>query len=310
MTGAKVTIVGAGRVGASAAYALQLGSTCRELVLVDVASDLARGEAMDLMHGRAIAGGPCIAAGDYDAARGSDLVIVTAGLRRRPDESRLELIERNVTLFRTIIRELKEAGAGDAVLLVVTNPVDVLTYLAAVELGWPRERTIGLGTALDTLRFRSLLGERLGLDPARIDALIIGEHGDSMVPLLSAARYEGRPLASAPGYSEQAVREAVEATRRAGAEVLRLKGGAGYAVGLAVREVSAAILNEAPAALPVSTVHDAGELAGVALSLPTRVGRRGVKEVVRPQMAEGEHRALIDSAEVLRKTIARVMASA
>jgi len=304
----KVSIIGgAGRVGATSAYALKLGRTCKELVLVDAAAEAARGEALDLGHGRAATGGPRVQAGDYQALSGSDVVVVTAGLRRRPEESRLQLIERNAALFRSIVREVQPVElAPDAVLLVVTNPVDVLTYLAASELGWPAGRAIGLGTVLDTLRFRSLLGEKLGVDPSRVEALILGEHGDSMVPVLSGLRYEGRPLTALPSYSQAAVQEAFDATRTAGAQCLKLKGGAGYAVGLAVREVVTAILEDSDAVLPVSTLHDSGEFGGVALSLPTRVGRRGVRGVVDIDLSEDECRGLARSAEVLRETIARL----
>ena len=305
MTGKVSIIGGAGRVGSNAAYALQLGRTCREIVLVDVAAEAAQGEALDLRHGRAAAGGPSVRAGGYEAISGSDMVVVTAGLRRRPDESRLKLIERNAALFREIVGDISGSGAaGEAILLVVTNPVDVLTYLAATELGWPPERTIGLGTVLDTLRFRSLLGERLGLDPEKVEGLILGEHGDSMVAAFSLLRYDGRPISTVPGYSPQAVQEAFAATRGAGAECLRLKGGAGYAVGVAVRQVVAAVLEDRGEALPVSTLHRDGPFEGVALSLPTRVGRRGVLEVVMPALSEEEQRGLARSAKVLRETLA------
>jgi L-lactate dehydrogenase len=302
----KVSIVGgAGRVGSSAAYALQLGGGCRELVLVDLAAEAAQGEALDLTHGRAAAGGPSIRAGGYDAIRGSDIVVVTAGLRRRPDESRLQLIERNTQLFGEIIRQVKAAGtAPDTVLLVVTNPVDILTYLAATDLGWPAQRTIGLGTVLDTLRFRSLLGERLGVDPAGVEALILGEHGDSMVPVWSSLRYHGGPISAVAGCSQEAVHEAFAAARTAGAECLRLKGGAGYAVGLAVRQVVSAVLRDTGEVLPVCTLQQAGEFAGVALSLPTKLGRSGILGVLSPDLSEEEHKGLVHSAEVLRQTIA------
>jgi L-lactate dehydrogenase len=302
----KVTVIGgAGRVGATTCYALQLGRTCHEIVLVDAAAEAAHGEALDLTHGRAAAGGPSIRAGDYGAVSGSDVVVVTAGLRRRPEESRLHLIERNAALFREIIGNLRSCDlALDTVLLVVTNPVDVLTYLAATELGWPPRRAIGLGTVLDTLRFRSLLAERLGLEPTKVEGYILGEHGDSMVPIFSSLRYDGAPIASARGYSREAVQEAFTATHGAGAQALRLKGGAGYAVGLAVREVVTAILEDRGEVVPVSTLHVAGEFAGVAFSLPTRVGRQGVQEVLSLPMSEEEHKGLLHSAEVLRETIA------
>jgi len=309
----KVTIIGsAGRVGSNTAYALQLAACCSEIVLLDVAAEAAQGEALDLTHGRAaIVGGPSIEAGGYDAIAGSDIVIITAGLRRRPDESRLHLIERNTTLFRQILSDVRTASLPpDAVLLVVTNPVDVLTYVAATELDWEQHRIIGLGTVLDTLRFRSLLGKRMGIDPAKVEALILGEHGDSMVPAFSLLSYEGVPLPSLAGYSQEAASEAFAATRSAGAECLRLKGGAGYAVGLAVRQVVTAILQDAGEVLPVSTLHRSGEFAGVALSLPTRVGRRGVLEVLTPTLSEEEHKGLLHSAEVLRGTLQSFASSA
>lgn len=304
MTGKVSIIGGAGRVGSTAAYALQLGRCCQELVLVDVAAESARGEALDLTHGRAAAGGPRVTAGDCSAIAGSDVVVVTAGLRRRPDESRLQLIARNTALFREIVRSVQAVSlARDAVLLVVTNPVDVLTYLAAAELGWQRQRTIGLGTVLDTLRFRSLLGEKLEVDPTQIEGLILGEHGDSMVLARSSLRHRGAPLSDIPEYSEAAVEEAFQATRTAGAECLRLKGGAGYAVGLAIRQVVEAILGDTGAVLPVSTLQR-GEHEGVAFSLPTRVGRQGAAGIVDVGLSEEEHKELASSAEMLRQTIA------
>lgn len=307
----RVAIVGAGRVGSSAAYALQLGRGCDELVLVDALAELAEGEALDLTHGRAAAGGPRILAGGYERLAGADLVVVTAGARRQPQESRLALIARNAALFRGVLADLKQVGLHrQAVLLVVTNPVDVLTYLATAEMGWPAERAIGLGTVLDTLRFRSLIGEGLRLEPTRLEALIVGEHGDSMVPVASALRYDGAPLSAAPGYSQAAVEEAFAATRTAGAAVIRLKGGAGHAVGLAVRQVVEALLDEGGALLPVSTVLAGREVApespGVALSLPTRVRRGGAAGVVMPDMTEEEHRRLVHSAQVLRQTLERL----
>jgi L-lactate dehydrogenase len=306
----KVSIIGgAGRVGSNTAYALQLGQCCEQIVLVDAAADAAQGEALDLTHGRAAAGGPAIQAGDYGMIGGSDIVVITAGLRRQPEESRLQLIERNATLFREIIADVARADLQpDTILLVVTNPVDVLTHLAATALGWPTKCTIGLGTMLDTLRFRSLLGQALGLDPRRVEATVLGEHGDSMVPIYSSLCYDGAPLSSVPHYSAEVVQQAFSATRTAGAECLRLKGGAGYAVGLAVRQVVNAILEDSGAALPVSTLHQSGEFSGVAFSLPTRVGRAGALEVLAPSLSEEERKGLLHSAEVLRRTVAELTA--
>jgi L-lactate dehydrogenase len=304
----KVTIIGgAGRVGSNSAYALQLGRSCSEIALVDVAAEAAAGEALDLTHGRAAVGGPRIVAGDVSAAAGSDIVVITAGLRRKPDESRLELIARNAALFRDLVQGVEQVPlADDAILLVVTNPVDVLTFLAGTELGWPRGRTLGLGTVLDTQRFLSLLGERLGLDPSRLTGFVLGEHGDSMAPAFSTLRCDGQPITALPGYSPRALQEAFAATRGAGAEMLRLKGGAGYAVGLAVRQVVEAILGDTAAVLPVSTIHAGDEYGEVAFSLPTRVGRRGALGFADVPLTEEERRAVRASAEVLKATIAKL----
>jgi L-lactate dehydrogenase len=157
---------------------------------------------------------------------------------------------------------------------------------------------------LDSLRFRSLLGEELDVDPSRLEAMVIGEHGDSMVPVISTLRWEGKPISELPSYSGEALRRAVEATRTAGAECIRLKGGAGYAVGLAVREVVAAILGDARVVLPVSTLQESGELRGTALSRPTRLGRSGRLAHEELALSQDEHLALLRSAEALRQTIA------
>ncbi len=179
-------------------------------------------------------------------------------------------------MFRDIINSVRAANpAPNTLLLVVTNPVDVLTYLAVAELGWPREKTVGLGTVLDTQRFLSLLGERMGVVPAELTGCVLGEHGDSMVPIYSSLRYQGRPVKEVRGYSETMALEAFEAARTAGAECLRLKGGAGYAVGVAIRQVVEALLGTTEHVLPVSTVHSGDAYGDVAFSLPTRLARPG-----------------------------------
>ncbi len=281
----------------------------REVGLIDVAEDAARGEALDLLHGSAFVAPQRFYAGGYELVPEADLVIITAGLRRRPDESRLALINRNVALFREILGKAKEAGWKEgAVLLVVTNPVDVLTYLAVRESGLPPERVMGLGTMLDTTRFRSLLAEHFGTDPTQVDALILGEHGDSMVPIWSTATVNGVPIKNLPGYSEAAVQEIFERTKGSGAEVIRLKGGAGYAVGVAVREVVNAIALDRKAVLPVSSLlQGAYGIRQVCLSVPTVVGRFGVEGHVEMGLWPKELSGLQRSAEVLRETIGKVL---
>jgi L-lactate dehydrogenase len=192
----KVSIIGGGGlVGSCAGFALQAGKIVRHIHLVDVNQELCEGQALDLLHGASILADQKITSGDMKSVGDSDCVVITAGLRRKPEESRLDLINRNVALFRGILGDLKSGGLRkDAIVFVVSNPVDVLTYLAIKELGLPSSQVIGLGTVLDTTRLRSLLAQRLDVPPTQVDVTIFGEHGDSMVPIWSAAQIAGLPL--------------------------------------------------------------------------------------------------------------------
>lgn len=307
----KVSVIGGGgRVGSNTLYALQMGGIAKELVVVDVARELAEGEALDLRHGASLTAPQMIYAGGMDAVAGSDIVIITAGLRRKPDESRLELINRNISLFRGILQELREVSLPEhAVLLVVSNPVDILTYLAVKEFTLPAHQVIGLGTVLDTTRFRSLLAEYFGVAATDVKALILGEHGDSMVPIWSTATANGVPVQSLPNYSPEKMQEVFELTKKSGAEVIRLKGGAGYAVGIAIREVVHTLLLDTRQILPVSTLQTGlYGIEDVCLSVPTIVGRGGVKQQIEMKLAEDELQALRRSAQVLKETLAQVMA--
>src|SRR5258706_15685353 len=232
----KVTIIGGGgRVGSCAGYALQCGGMLSEIQILDANKDLAEGEALDLYHGSALAGDHKIYAGDYARAADSDLFLITAGLRRKPDESRLDLINRNVSLFVQILDSMKSAGLRkDALVLVVSNPVDILTQLAVQRLGLPWQKVYGLGTMLDTSRFSSFIANELQLASSQVKAIILGEHGDSMVPIWSSATVNGLPLAGlsqcTPGFQNATF----ERTKGSGAEVIKKKGGAGRAVGIAI----------------------------------------------------------------------------
>src|SRR4051794_2552815 len=232
----KVSIVGGGGlVGSMTAYALQCGGVASSICLVDANKDMAQGQALDLLNGAALVGDQRISAGDMSDIPSSDVVVVTAGLRRKPEESRLDLINRNVDLFLTLLDQAKTAGLKESsYLVVVSNPVDVLTYLAVQRSGLPWQRVIGLGTQLDTARFRSHLARRLQVPPTQVQAVILGEHGDSMVPIWSSATVAGLPLEQWPGFSPVLQREAFEETKTAGAQMIKLKGGSGFAVGLSI----------------------------------------------------------------------------
>lgn len=306
----KVSIIGGGGlVGSSAAFALQARGVVREIALVDVNRDLAEGQALDVMHGSSLTSDQKIHAGGTEEVGDSDLVIITAGLRRQPDESRLDLINRNVELFRSILGDVGHAGLkSDAIVFVVSNPVDVLTYLAAGELRLPPQRVLGLGTALDTTRLRGILAARLNVPPTQVSALILGEHGDSMVPVWSAAQVAGLPLDKWPGYSPALVQEVERQTRSSGAEVIKKKGGAGFAVGVAIADVVDNIALDERRVLPVSSLQKgAYQLRDVCLSVPTVVGRAGVLGHVEVDLWPKERMGLQNSARVLQETIAKVL---
>jgi len=303
----KVSIVGAGgRVGSNTAFALQMLNCFQEMVLIDVAmQDAAQGEALDLRHGTSLAGSQRIRAGDYRDAADSDVVVVTAGLRRRPDESRLQLIGRNVDLFKQILQDLKSAGLSrNAILLVVGNPVDILTYLATQDGYLPSDRVFGSGTFFDTTRFRSLLGEYFGVDPRLVNAMILGEHGDSMVPIWSRASVNGVPIANMPGYDEAKVADLFEQTKKGGAEVIRLKGGAGWGIAITVARLVEAIATDARAVVPISTLQSgAYGMQDVCLSVPSVLGRSGVGQRLELPLTDAERESLLNSARVLRETL-------
>src|SRR6516165_2307232 len=252
----KASIIGGGGlVGSSAAYALQAGGIVSHLCLIDANADAAKGHALELLHSASLTSEQRITAGTMEDVASSNVVVITAGLRRKPDESRLDLINRNVDLFLGLLDQMKSAGLKDSTyLIVVSNPVDVLTYLAVRRSGLPWQRVIGLGTVLDTARFRSNLARRLQVPATQVNALILGEHGDSMVPIWSSATVAGLPLEQWPGFDANAAKETFEATRGAGAQVIKLKGGAGYAVGLSIREVVHAIALDSRRILPVSSL--------------------------------------------------------
>ncbi len=305
----KVTIIGGGgRVGACAAYALECSGLVTEIQILDANQSAAEGEALDLLHGSAFAGEQKIYAGDYSKASDSDLFLITAGLRRKPDESRLDLINRNVGLFVQILDSIKSAGMRmDAQVFVVSNPVDILTRLAVQRLDLPSQQVYGLGTMLDTARFSSFIAQELGLAPSQVKALILGEHGDSMTPIWSSASVNGLPLAGLPQCTPAFQNAVFERTKGSGAEVIKKKGGAGWAVGIAIREVVHAVLLDKKALLPVSSLlQGAYDIRDVCLSVPSVVSRKGVERQVEIKLWPKELMALQQSARALKETLSKV----
>jgi L-lactate dehydrogenase len=305
----KVSIIGGGgRVGSNTAFALQCGGVINEVLILDVNHELAKGEVLDLLHGTAFMADQKFTVGTYADAAKSDVIVISAGLRRKPEESRLDLMNRNVGLFRDILIHLKQESIQEnAILMVVSNPVDVLTQIAVETSGLPFTQVLGLGTMLDTARFSSLIAAELKLAPTQVKALVLGEHGDSQVCIWSSASVNGLPVTKLPGFTPSVQKKIAERTKTGGAEALRLKGGAGYAVAIAVREVVHAIALDRQSLLPVSSLQQGCYgVNGICLSVPTVVGRNGVIRTVELEITESEKTGLQRSAGVLKEFMAQV----
>jgi L-lactate dehydrogenase len=305
----KVAIVGgAGRVGATTLFQLVLEGLAQELAVVDVVADRTEGEILDLLHGTHLSHRVKFSGPGYEACEGSDFVIITAGIPRKEGETRLDLLKKNVDNLRENVLPTLAKYAGNAFIIMVANPVDVLTYQAAVHGAFPAEKVIGTGTLLDSTRIRSLLADKLDVDPRQVFAYMLGEHGDSMASVLSSATVAGIPLQSFPGYTQQVGEEAIQAARFGGAEVIKRKGGTFYAVAPMIVELVRAIHQDTHQVLPVSTRLD-GEFLGmrdVALSLPTVIGKQGRVAIVPPTLNADETAALKNSYNVLREALQSV----
>ncbi|MGR3377900.1 L-lactate dehydrogenase [Salipiger abyssi] len=303
----KVGIVGAGMVGSAAGYALALRGGASEVVLVDRNLALATAQAEDIAHAVPFAH-PCrISAGDYDALEGADLVILAAGVAQKPGEDRLSLLSRNADVFAQVIDGVQRA-APEAMLLVASNPVDVMTDVALRASGLPPERVIGSGTILDTARFRSLLGGHLGVAPQSVHAYVLGEHGDSEVLAWAAARAGSEPVERFAVQVGAAITGEVraridEGVRRAAYRIIEGKGATWYGIGAGLARIVQAVRDDQRAVLSVSMATQEVEgVRDVALSLPRVVGRAGVLATLMPELASDEAAALRRSAEMLKET--------
>ena len=302
----RVAVVGVGVVGATFAYALMMRGQADEIVLIDVNRSKAEGEAMDLRHGLPFVRPVDVHVGDYADCAGADIVVITAGARSRPGETRLDLAERNVGIFRQIIPEVVRYNE-DGILLVVANPVDVLTYVTLKLSGRPTGKVIGSGTVLDSARFRYLLAEHCGVDPRNVHAYIIGEHGDSAVPVWSLTNIAGTRLTDYCVVCQQDCDgipkdEIFHQVRDAAYEVIQRKGSTHFAIGLAVASIVESILRNQRSVLPVSSLMEGQYgLENVCLSLPTIVGREGVVQVLELPLDDDEVRGLRQSAAVLKE---------
>jgi len=299
-----VGIVGTGNVGTAAAYAMFNQSLASEILLLDQDSRRAEGEAMDLMHGQQLVGGITCRAVDYPALSNAQIIVLSAGASQKsPDETRLDLLQRNAEIFREIIIQL-DKYAPNAILVVATNPVDVLTYICQELSSRPNRRILGTGTLLDTARFRALLGRHYGVDPRSVHAYILGEHGDSEVPIWSNATIGGQKIHGqtvlGKEWEEETMQSIFEQARDAAYEIIDRKGHTDTAIGVVIARIVRAVLEDQQNVLPVSTRPDgAYDIEDVCLSVPCVVGLEGMEKRVDPELSSDEREALRDSAQAL-----------
>ena len=311
----KVGLVGTGMVGASFAYALMQRGLANELVMVDANRGRAEAEAMDLNHGLPFVRPMRITAGDYPDLAGAAVTVVTAGAAQRPGETRLQLLERNAGIFRAIIPQVAQHNP-DGIILIATNPVDIMTHLSVQISGLPPHRVLGSGTILDTARFRYLLSEHYAIDSRSVHAYIIGEHGDSELPVWSLANIAGVRLrdfrsAAGKGYDEAALQRIFEQTRDAAYTIIERKGATYYAIGLGLLTIVEAILRDQHTVLTVSSLMTGQYgVADICISLPTIVGADGIEEVLDLALSPDEVERFCHSAQVLKDRLAQLSTTA
>ncbi|WP_054023211.1 L-lactate dehydrogenase [Bacillus sp. FJAT-28004] len=299
MKKSKVVVIGVGAVGSTTAYTLLLRSRMDELVLIDANAGKAVGDALDMNHGMPFLGQTKVWAGTYEDCKDADIVIITAGAAQKPGEPRLNLLKRNIAIYESIVSEVLKYN-DDGILLIATNPVDIMSYFCQKKSGWPTNRVIGSGTLLDSARFRYLIGERLQLDPRSVHAHIIGEHGDSELPLWSLANVAGSSIS----LSEEEKSDIFTHTRDAAYEIIEAKGATYYAIALALDRIVTAILSNESAVLNVSTLVDNYHgISDVYMGVPCVVDRHGVREVLDIPITEEEKALLHRSANKLKELI-------
>ena len=301
----KVAVIGCGFVGSSSAFALMQSGLFSEMVLIDADTKRAEGEAMDISHGISFARPMQIYAGNYDDITDAAIIVITAGANQKPDETRLDLIKKNAAIMESIVGEIKKRDFG-GILLIVSNPVDILTLIALKESGYPSNRVIGSGTVLDTGRFKYLLGEHLDVDSRSVHAFIIGEHGDSELAAWSNARIGGlkvNDFCELRGHfnHEQSMKKIFENVRNSAYEIIERKHATYYGIAMAVKRICEAIVRNEKSILPVSSLMT-GEygLNDVVLSIPAVVDETGVQKVIPIELNDEELTKLKDSANILK----------
>lgn len=307
----KAAVIGCGLVGSSTAFALMQSGLFSEMILIDADQDRAEGEALDLSHGTPFARPMKIYAGTYPDIVDAAVIIITAGANQKPDETRLDLVNKNTKIMRAVVQEIMKYGC-EGMILVVSNPVDILTYEALKLSGLPKNRVIGSGTVLDTGRLKSELAEHLGVDSRSIHAFIIGEHGDSEIAAFSSANVSGVPLNNVcemRGYfhHEAAMRKIAQTVKNSAYEIIAKKKATYYGIAMAVRRICESIVRDEKSILPVSVMlDDFYGLNDVVLSMPTILGANGAEGLMPITLNEEERTQLEKSANTLKDVIAQI----
>ena len=308
----KVAVVGLGFVGSASAFALMQSGLFSEMVLVNRDMSKAEGEALDISHGLPFAKPMKIYAGTYDDIVDAAVIVITSGAGQKPGETRLDLVRKNVEVYRSIIPEIAKRDC-EGILLIVSNPVDILTSAAVRLSGFPENRVFGSGTVLDTARLKYLLGEHLNVDSRSVHAFIIGEHGDSEIAAWSSANVSGVPLhnfCEMRGHfeHEKAMYEIAEGVKNSAYEIIEKKKATYYGIAMSVKRICEAIVRDEKSILPISSIqHGQYGIEGVALSMPAVVGKNGVETLVPIELNEAEQTALRHSADTLKQVLNDVL---
>ena len=297
--GTKIVVVGAGMVGSTTAFTLLLRGRATELVLIDYNKEKAFGDALDMNHAMPFIGKTTVRAGDYEDCAGADIIIIAAGAAQKPGETRLDLLKKNVGIFEGIVDNIVKF-TKDAIILVATNPVDIMSYFTWKRSGYPMNRVVGSGTLLDTARLRYLISEQKNMDPRSVHAHIVGEHGDSELALWSLTNLAGMHLA----FTEEEQHQLHEDTKNAAYGIIKAKGSTYYAIALALDRIVTAILRDEGAILNVSTLlEDFHGNNDVYLGVPCIVDRTGVREVIKVPMNDDEKMRFSASAKKMREQL-------
>lgn len=304
----KIAVVGCGFVGAASAFSIMQSGLFSEMVLIDADKAKAEGEALDISHGLPYAKPMNIYAGDYEDLSDAYLIVITAGANQKPGETRLDLVKKNVAIFKTIVPEIVKYNK-EAILLVVANPVDILTYVTAKLSGYPENRVLGSGTVLDTARLKYLLGEHLSVDIKNVHSFIIGEHGDSEIVTWSFTNISGVPLNSYCEFMghhnhKEAMEKIADKVRNSAYEIISKKKATYFGIAMSVRKICEVIVRNERAILPVSSIqHSNFDLGDVALSMPRIVGSDGLGQFAPIILSDEELEGIKKSAEILKATI-------